>query len=61
MPKLQPWLDLGWEPITEVCASALVWERYDRVELAMDLIPSKFTYEKVVAFRVKVRGGTAAA
>ncbi len=55
LPKLQLWLDLGWEPITEVGSSALIWEQYKKVELGWDLIPSRFPYEKVSAFRVKMR------
>lgn len=58
LPKLQEWLDEGWEPITEVGVGALEWEYFTKF-FSLNPLDSLFlrTYkcERLVVFRVKMR------
>jgi len=54
LPELQKWIDLGWESITEIGPAGFEWETFKQIELVA-LIPSTFTYERAIAFRVKMR------
>jgi len=57
LPRLQEWLDEGWEPITEIGVAGLEWAPYIKFHInPFDaLFGDTSKCERAVAFRVKMR------